>query len=1055
MNSLNPKRRKMFNTTEENLPMVLKPPPETESVLKYAIPLAGSERQNYESQKQIKQIQSKLSEYVAELEDIYGKDNGETTAKHLPRPEKQLVNLLTNCHSAAEELDTTIREQHQILESLLRWFQSQMQLLLQLGEEDISTDRDELESPDTITELISEITDISCKLEQIKNKYQDLSKTHCERPFTGKTEEENKELFLSVKPDLKAGSEDSNKQLERIVQELGKSYDKQAGELQNIEKKLHETENKYMKAEADNQALMEEKRALEYELRKIEALKANKSSAETPVLDCEYRLDMVTLPVLSAVTPDVPQQKSQIEVKVLEQIESHKTMELEEEAEPFSDSHLPSLHKNAKMPEGENKDLYKTPGTPDLLEGTVTEALDATVPEESDILNSQVSNTQVQTEKEAGQSSKQETSLLEEKVVQKPADQIETSAGFRKGSMEMSKADEADKQHKLPTVQDGQLLTELQEPYEGDYNKEAHIIEQGPQAVLLPLADDADKQQKLPTVQDGPLTKEIQDPYEGDYQKETHIIEQGPQSVLEDKVPQKLIDQTETSARFHEGLLEVQKAGEADRQQKIPIVKDGPLTKQIQDPYEGDYREEDHIIKQGLKAALEDKVLQKLTDQKETSAGFHGGSLEVQKAGEADIQQKIPIVKDGPLTKQIQDPYEGDYREEDHIIKQGPQEALEDKVLQKLTDQKETSAGFHGGSLEIQDPYEGDYREEGHIIKQGLKAALEDKILQKLTEQKETSAGFHEGLLEVQRAGETDREQEIPIVKDGPLIKQIQDQYEGDHREEAHTTEQGPQAVLDIKVPQKPTDQTETFAGFHEGSLETEQHCPPDTYELDPAKSFKMRKQQAEQQPRPHKYDDLGPAMSLEMTKHQEALRWEEESLNSYIQSQRDGYFTEQQCQPHTYELVHAKSLKTRIQQTEQQTQTYELDHAKNLQTRMQQTEQQSQPHTYELVYAESLKVKMQQAEQQFQPYAYKFCNTVSFKMTKQQDSRVKKAPLKLKVQPYHNIIPNSCGSQLYIQGRSITLTPKYLSTKTPKCDDKAQKDMLTVPSFLSDETPQ
>ncbi|XP_073438355.1 uncharacterized protein CCDC7 [Dendrobates tinctorius] len=128
---LNPIKRKMLKiAAEEYLPMVLQPPPEAESIQQYAISLTGSGRMGIsdDSVNEMRETCKNLDKYTKDLENVYEKSNEKVTAQ-TSTMERQFFSFLSTCDSATRELDTTINEEHKILESLYQDYQREAQLL--------------------------------------------------------------------------------------------------------------------------------------------------------------------------------------------------------------------------------------------------------------------------------------------------------------------------------------------------------------------------------------------------------------------------------------------------------------------------------------------------------------------------------------------------------------------------------------------------------------------------------------------------------------------------------------------------------------------------------------------------------------------------------------------------------------------------------------------------------------------------------------------------------------------------------------------------------------
>ncbi|XP_069815076.1 coiled-coil domain-containing protein 7 isoform X6 [Dendropsophus ebraccatus] len=363
---LHPIKRKTAKAPSgEYIPMVLQPPPEAESVQQYAVPLAVYGRRassSDDSAREMRQICSRLDEYTKDLEDLYGKKNGEV-AEESSQMRRQFYSFLSSCDSAARELDATINIEHKILESLYEGYQKEVQLLEQLGNEDITAESDISASHDKVTALISRLMKTFQRLEGIKNSYQNLQQEHLLTSSLIKTEKKSSGVEIQGSA-LQSGSDDRSETADHVVralQELMTDSDirskevleriihdvaQQATELQKLGKDNKETENKYIQVKADYQALLQKKRMIEVELKELLAWKTSQRSSPmlspSPEEGLEKDIEPVpSTPPASAITQESEgeiifscgsQEDEEVE-KVIEVSESQDKTELQEVTE--------------------------------------------------------------------------------------------------------------------------------------------------------------------------------------------------------------------------------------------------------------------------------------------------------------------------------------------------------------------------------------------------------------------------------------------------------------------------------------------------------------------------------------------------------------------------------------------------------------------------------------------------------------------------------------------------------------------------------------------------
>ncbi|XP_075172890.1 uncharacterized protein CCDC7 isoform X2 [Anomaloglossus baeobatrachus] len=375
---LTPIKRKIFKTAaEEYLPMELQPPPEAESVLKYAISLTGSGWMgNFDnSVNEMRQICKNLDEYTKDLENVYEKGNEKVTAQ-TSYMEPQFFSFLSTCDSATRELDTAINVEHKILESLYQDYQEEAQLLEELGEEDISADRDIRATHDKVTALI-------CKLMEIlyKHSFKSLPKTGKTR---GRAEIQGSDLksdqrqqiesLIRALRELMANTDKRSKEgMERIIHDVDQLFAAQAIELHKLGKDQEETENKYITVKTNYQVLLQEKRFLETELRKLLAWRAAQKSPPmlTPGLEEILEEDYNHIPSIVTDSDITYDYRSDQELEIVTKlIRSQEKAKLQGDVSP-ADSPVSSRHKKTKIQKEGDTGFSETEYTYELDQGNL------------------------------------------------------------------------------------------------------------------------------------------------------------------------------------------------------------------------------------------------------------------------------------------------------------------------------------------------------------------------------------------------------------------------------------------------------------------------------------------------------------------------------------------------------------------------------------------------------------------------------------------------------------------------------------------------------------
>uniref|UniRef100_A0A8C6DQY4 Coiled-coil domain containing 7 n=1 Tax=Moschus moschiferus TaxID=68415 RepID=A0A8C6DQY4_MOSMO len=131
-----PKEKHSAKLVRDKLePMVLRSPPTGESIVRYALPIPSSKTKELIAEDElIRKITKHLKMVVSNLEETYGygTQNGE---KAVVKPELEeltfsvgddLTSFLICCSQFATQLEAAAKEEHNILESLFKWFQRQV-----------------------------------------------------------------------------------------------------------------------------------------------------------------------------------------------------------------------------------------------------------------------------------------------------------------------------------------------------------------------------------------------------------------------------------------------------------------------------------------------------------------------------------------------------------------------------------------------------------------------------------------------------------------------------------------------------------------------------------------------------------------------------------------------------------------------------------------------------------------------------------------------------------------------------------------------------------------
>ncbi|XP_070328134.1 coiled-coil domain-containing protein 7 isoform X5 [Odocoileus virginianus] len=181
-----PKEKHSAKLAREKLePMVLRSPPTGESIVRYALPIPSSKTKELIAEDElIRKITKHLKMVVSSLEEAYayGTQNGE---KAVVKPELEglafsvgddLTSFLICCSQFATQLEEAAKEEHNILESLFKWFQRQVNQMEEISKDQTFSEA-EFPSPDkTVSLSIAQIVKQVHKLEELKNRLKEGSK---------------------------------------------------------------------------------------------------------------------------------------------------------------------------------------------------------------------------------------------------------------------------------------------------------------------------------------------------------------------------------------------------------------------------------------------------------------------------------------------------------------------------------------------------------------------------------------------------------------------------------------------------------------------------------------------------------------------------------------------------------------------------------------------------------------------------------------------------------------------------------------------------------------
>ncbi|XP_060981635.1 coiled-coil domain-containing protein 7 [Dama dama] len=303
-----PKEKHSAKLAREKLePMVLKSPPTGESIVRYALPIPSSKTKELIAEDElIRKITKHLKMVVSSLEEAYGygTQNGE---KAVVKPELEgltssvgddLTSFLICCSQFATQLEAAAKEEHNILESLFKWFQRQVNQMEEISKDQTFSEA-EFPTPDkTVSLSIAQIVKQVHKLEELKNRLKEGSKyTFREllsKPKDREMPPEDVQTYETVKQKIEefiktqsteeiTGVSVTEPQTSPVTNQLNtmlKIFENQANKLERAMNDQLMLEAKYTQIQSNLQVLSEEKLMLENELQKLKSTEKTKATSE-------------------------------------------------------------------------------------------------------------------------------------------------------------------------------------------------------------------------------------------------------------------------------------------------------------------------------------------------------------------------------------------------------------------------------------------------------------------------------------------------------------------------------------------------------------------------------------------------------------------------------------------------------------------------------------------------------------------------------------------------------------------------------------------------------
>ncbi|XP_053115037.1 golgin subfamily A member 4 isoform X2 [Hemicordylus capensis] len=294
------RKRKLKPGEYEPDTMVLIPAVPPESVTQYSINLPSANKDTMlDEMDMLRNITLHLNQIVHRMEHVYVKDDetegeGEEEEEETPPKEdlEDMTSFLICCSQLTNQLETAVREEKVILESLLQWFEKEVHEMEEIGEEEIIPDWQVPLADKSITDNINKLMNRIERLEELKGRVQELPKLiqistpkqEKRRPVSPAppTTKDPKSIIEELA--TKHATEDVMNMVEVFQEDAGpqtiesmnnrmleimKVFERQTNKLHRVSNEQDVLEGKLQKIQHEFRKLAEEKEIMEDELQKM------------------------------------------------------------------------------------------------------------------------------------------------------------------------------------------------------------------------------------------------------------------------------------------------------------------------------------------------------------------------------------------------------------------------------------------------------------------------------------------------------------------------------------------------------------------------------------------------------------------------------------------------------------------------------------------------------------------------------------------------------------------------------------------------------------------
>ncbi|XP_051024834.1 coiled-coil domain-containing protein 7 [Acomys russatus] len=299
-----PKENRNAKPTHDKIePMVLGSPPTGESIVRYALPIPSSKTKDLITEDEmVRKIVKHLKMVVSSLEDTYGafSEDGEK-ARVKPAEEDLSLSVgddmnafLLCCSQFAAQLEEAVKEERNILESLFKWFQQQVNQMEEIGKDQSILERDLPSDDKSVNLSIAQIAKLMHKVEDLKAR---LKSSTLPKRMDKKTLSESMKNYEAVGKQIEEFIKSHSALESEVVSETDRETPYSMTNRMNVMIKMFENqtsmleralndqsiiETRYKQMEADFQVLILEKILLENEIRKLKDTEKPKLPSKKP-----------------------------------------------------------------------------------------------------------------------------------------------------------------------------------------------------------------------------------------------------------------------------------------------------------------------------------------------------------------------------------------------------------------------------------------------------------------------------------------------------------------------------------------------------------------------------------------------------------------------------------------------------------------------------------------------------------------------------------------------------------------------------------------------------